>query len=119
MRVILRLLALLCLGTVLAGLLIDLTPLETSEPAFADKIVHALLFALVSICLAILLPSLTAPALMMVTVAAGAATELLQGLVGRDPSWGDLIANIVGAGLVLSVTLALRRRRDRRVLAAR
>ena len=35
--------------------------------------------------------------LVLVAVAYGGALELLQGPVGRDPSWGDLAADAVGA----------------------
>lgn len=119
MRVLLRLLALVCLAAVFFGLLADLSTVESTAPAYADKLVHAALFACVSICLAILLPRLTAPVLLLTTIAIGALTEGLQGLVGRDPSWGDLLANAVGASLVLVVALIARVYPDRRSSGSR
>jgi VanZ family protein len=44
-------------------------------------------------------PGLTAA---MFAVAYGAALEVLQGFVGRDPSLGDLAADALGAGLAAS-----------------
>lgn len=109
MRWFLRLFALSFLMVVLAALLIDLGSVEVAAPAYADKLVHALLFCGVFACLAVLWPGLTAPALLVVTILIGAVTEWAQGFVGRDPSWGDLAADAAGAVLMLVAALVLRR----------
>ena len=44
------------------------------------------------------LPRLLAAAL---AIALGAAVEVVQGMVGRDASWGDLLADAIGVAVAL------------------
>jgi len=105
---LLRSLAVLVLIVIMSGLLLDLSTIETDAPANFDKLVHALMFAVVFACLTVILPAFTAPALAILTVGLGGATELIQGVVGRDPSWGDFAADCVGVAVALAIAYVVR-----------
>ena len=73
----------------------------------SDKVIHAVLFAGVSVSLSALLPRWKAPAIFALTLLLAAASEVLQSQVGREASVGDLMADAVGASFVLGLTLLL------------
>lgn len=92
-----------------------LYPLAVAEASMGqtDKLVHAVMFFTATACVKAIL--LRTPALVtaVIAVVIGGVLELLQGLVGRDPSWGDLAADGVGAGAFALAFWAVRRIRRR------
>lgn len=66
-----------------------------------DKAAHFVVFGLFLWSFGVLfrrLPRLLAAAL---TIAMGGAVEIVQGMVGRDASWGDLLADALGVAVAL------------------
>ena len=88
-------------------LLADMSAVSTASAGISDKVIHAVLFAGVSVSLSALLPHWKAPAIFALTLVLAAASEGLQSLVGREASVGDLMADAVGASFVLGLTLLL------------
>ncbi len=93
-----RLGALMALAAILILLLRPVTAAEQSWPEGADKLVHAIAFSVVFWSLAILLPGVSRWRLASLGVVLGAATELVQGMVGRDAELGDAFADAIGMG---------------------
>jgi hypothetical protein len=83
-----------------------------SAPPGVDKLVHATLFA--ALALTGRWAGLARGALASVLVLYAAASEVIQGLIGRDAAVGDLLADVVGVliGLLAWQWLA-RRAADR------
>lgn len=103
--------AILAVSTIL--LLAPLQAVETSTEAGWDKVVHFLLFGLILWSFGVLfrrLPRMVAAGLV---IAIGGAIELLQALVGRDPSWGDFAADAAGVLAALLLWAAWRGFRPR------
>jgi hypothetical protein len=74
-----------------------------------DKAAHFVAFGLFLWCFGVLfrrLPRLGAAALV---IGLGAAVEIIQGLVGRDASWGDLLADSLGVVAALALWAVWRR----------
>lgn len=111
-------LAIVLLITAAVLLFSPLSAVEAAGPMGWDKVVHFCLFGLLLWSLAILLPKLPRLAVAGLTIVAGAATELIQGFVGRDPSWGDFFADTLGVSLALFLWAAWRGFRPRGALAA-
>jgi hypothetical protein len=65
-----------------------------SSPPGVDKLVHATLFA--ALALTGRWAGLARGALASVLVLYAAASEVVQGLIGRDAAVGDLLADVVG-----------------------
>lgn len=96
----------------LVGLIILMVgPFQEAEAASGvwDKAAHFIAFGLILWSFGVLfrrLPRLGAAAL---AIALGGAVEVVQGLVGRDASWGDLIADSLGVVAALALWAAWRR----------
>ncbi|GAA0870487.1 hypothetical protein GCM10009116_23230 [Brevundimonas basaltis] len=74
-----------------------------------DKAAHFIVFGLILWSFGVLIrrmPRLWAAA---AAIGLGAAVELVQGLVGRDASWGDLLADVLGVGFALLLWAIWRR----------
>tara|TARA_B110000977_G_scaffold59128_1_gene80264 strand:+ start:15 stop:413 length:399 start_codon:yes stop_codon:yes gene_type:complete len=78
-------------------------------PIGVDKAYHVLAYFCLVIPIAILRPRLTIWVALVIMVYGG-LIELVQYLFGREPSWGDFIANGIGAivGAVIAIFLRLR-----------
>jgi VanZ family protein len=79
----------------------------------SDKAAHFVVFGLILWSFGVLfrrLPRLWAAA---AAVGLGAAVEVVQGLVGRDASWGDLLADALGVGFALLLWVIWRRFKPR------
>jgi VanZ family protein len=96
------------LGAIAASLLYPLTFAEASMGS-TDKVVHAILFLVAAACVKAIAPRASVLIAVVIAVALGGLLELLQGLVGRDPSWGDLAADAVGAAIFVVVFWIKRR----------
>ncbi len=81
-------------------------------PAGVDKIVHASLFA--ALALTGRWAGLSRAVLAPVLVLYAAASEVLQGMIGRDAAVGDWVADVVGLLLGLLVWHWIGRRAARR-----
>jgi len=101
--------------TAVAVLVVSLTlmigPFGGAEAATGvwDKSAHFVTFGLILWSFGVLfrrLPRLAAAAL---AVLLGAAVEVVQGLVGRDASWGDLLADALGVAVALLLWVLWRR----------
>jgi VanZ family protein len=81
-------------------------------PVGVDKLVHASLFA--ALALTGRWAGVSRVVLVPVLVLYGAASEVIQGLIGRDAAVGDWLADVVGVLLGLLAWLWLARRVARR-----
>jgi hypothetical protein len=81
-------------------------------PVGVDKLVHASLFA--ALALTGGWAGISRVVLVPVLVLYGAASEVIQGLIGRDAAVGDWLADVVGVLLGLLAWLWLARRVARR-----
>ncbi len=93
--------------TLLGLLLLLLGPalaIEAQRPG-ADKVGHVGAFAIMFGAVAILFDRLPPWGVALLTIAVGAATEVAQGYVGRDPDPLDMVANIIGIGIGLAGVL--------------
>jgi VanZ like family. len=117
MRLIARIIAALVI-VVLIGLMLAPVPTMDVQISSMDKLAHAGAFTVIPICLAILFPFGRLSTLALVSILLGGAIELIQGQIGRDPSWTDLFADAVGILLAVSILGALRLRDARRALQA-
>ena len=68
-----------------------------------DKVYHVLAYFCLAFPLPLLRPSLTIWVALGVMICGG-SIELVQYLFGREPSWGDFVAN--GTGAILGVMIA-------------
>ena len=93
-------------------LLLLLAPVAQDLPstyyASLDKVVHVGLFFGLALLGYLNVPSILAVTAFVVLVAGG--TEILQGFTAyRSREWWDFVADMVGAGLGLTVAVGLRR----------
>lgn len=98
-----RLLRLIAVAILLVSLTLMIGPFGRVEAASGiwDKGAHFVVFGLILWSFGVLfrrLPRLLAAAL---ALALGGAVEIVQGLVGRDASWGDLLADGLGIATAL------------------
>jgi VanZ family protein len=83
-------------------------PAVPSTPPGVDKLVHATLFA--ALALSGRWAGLARGVLVPVLVLYAAASEVIQGLIGRDAAVGDLLADVAGVLLGLLAWQWLARR---------
>jgi VanZ family protein len=98
-----RLLRLTAVAILIVSLTLMIGPFGRVEAASGvwDKGAHFVVFGLILWSFGVLfrrMPRLMAAAL---AIALGGAVEVVQGLVGRDASWGDLLADILGVATAL------------------
>lgn len=102
MRLLLRLAGAVVM-TVLLALMIG--PYQNVESASRiwDKAAHFVAFGLILWSLGVLFRRLPRTWAALLAVAIGAAVEVVQRFTGRDPSWGDLLADILGVAAALAL----------------
>jgi VanZ family protein len=66
-----------------------------------DKAAHFIAFGLILWSVGVLFRRLPRTLAAALTLASGAAVEVIQGFVGRDASWGDLLADALGVATAL------------------
>lgn len=95
----------LALSMILALAALMLGPFQIIEQAskIPDYVGHAVAFFLITICLFILLDGRFLFVTGFLATGLGGAVELIQGRVGRDPSWSDFAADIAGITTALLV----------------
>ena len=112
MRTLLRLTGALVLIVLLALMLAPGGTVQ-AEDIIWDKAAHFIAFGLILWSLGAMfrrLPRLWAAS---AAIAIGAAVEIVQRYVGRDPSWGDLLADTLGVATALLMWSVWRRFRPR------
>lgn len=103
MKLILRLAA---LAVILVLLVLMIGPFGALEQAtgVSDKIGHLVGFLAIALCIEILFPGRPRWQACAAALIVGAAVELVQSQVGRDASWGDLLADLAGVVLAYVVS---------------
>ncbi|MDP3368645.1 MAG: VanZ family protein [Brevundimonas sp.] len=81
-----------------------------------DKAAHFVAFGLILWSLGVLFRRLPRTWAALLAVAIGAAVEVIQRFTGRDPSWGDLLADVLGVATALLMWAVWRRFRPREAL---
>ena len=98
---------------VLVGLMLAPGGTIESETLIWDKAAHFIAFGLILWSLGVLFRRIPRTWAALLAIALGAAVEVLQGFVGRDPSWGDLLADALGVATALVIWLVWRGFRPR------
>ena len=97
----------------LLGLMLAPGATIESEQLIWDKAAHFIAFGLILWSLGVLFRRIPRTWAALLAIALGAAVEVLQGFVGRDPSWGDLLADALGVATALVIWLVWRGFRPR------
>jgi len=102
MKLLIRLTAVVLLVVIL-GLLVG--PFQNIEAAsnIWDKAAHFVAFGVILWSIGVLYRRLPRTLAAISALALGGAVEIIQGMVGRDASWGDLLAD--GLGILLALLL--------------
>ncbi|MBW8303417.1 MAG: VanZ family protein [Brevundimonas sp.] len=102
--------------TVLLALMIG--PYQNVESASRiwDKAAHFVAFGLILWSLGVLFRRLPRTWAAMIAIAIGGAVEIIQRFTGRDPSWGDFLADILGVAAALALWALWRGFRPREAL---
>ena len=102
MRLLLRLAGAVVM-TVLLALMIG--PYQNIESASRiwDKAAHFVAFGLILWSLGVLFRRLPRTVAALLAVLIGGAVEVVQHFTGRDPSWGDWLADILGVVAALAL----------------
>ena len=114
---VLRSVALIFVAALVVLLLGPGTPLER-EVVGLDKVAHFGAFGGLLWSFGVLFRRQPRTLLALYAIAFGAVTEVAQGLLGRDASWLDLLADALGVGVALLVWSCWRGFRPRGRIAA-
>lgn len=87
-----------------------------AEEIIWDKAAHFIAFGLILWSLGVLFRRLPRTWAALLAILLGGAVEVVQRYVGRDPSWGDLLADVLGVAVALLIWAAWRRFRPREAL---
>lgn len=112
MRLFLRLAGALVLAVLVALMLAPGGTID-SENLIWDKAAHFIAFGLILWSLGVLFRRLPRTWAALLAIALGAAVEVIQRFIGRDPSWGDLLADALGVATALLLWAVWRRFRPR------
>ena len=112
MRTFLRLVGAVLL-LVLMGLLLSPGGTLETEQLIWDKAAHFIAFGLILWSLGVLFRRLPRTWAALLAIALGAAVEVVQRYIGRDPSWSDLLADALGVATALSLWVVWRGFRPR------
>lgn len=110
-----HLLRLAAVAILVVSLTLMIGPFGNVEAASGvwDKGAHFVVFGLILWSLGVLFRALPRTAAALLALALGGAVEVVQGFVGRDASWGDLLADALGIGVALLLWAAWRGFRPR------
>ena len=88
--------------------------LEIEQTArVSDKLAHAVAFFLIAGCIEVLIWRSTVLLSCLMALVIGGLVELIQGVTGRDASWGDFLADFIRVSVAFVVMTALKPRLDR------
>lgn len=102
MRLFLRLFGAAILLVLLALLLAPGGTVEYEQLVW-DKAAHFIAFGLILWSFGVMFRRLPRTWAALLAIALGAAVEVVQGRIGRDPSWGDLLADALGVAAALLI----------------
>lgn len=113
-----RLLRLTAAAILLVSLTLMIGPFGGAEAASGvwDKGAHFVVFGLILWSFGVLFSRLPRVTAAVLAVALGGLVEIVQGLVGRDASWGDLLADALGVAAALALWALWRGFRPRQAL---
>jgi VanZ family protein len=112
MRLFLRLAGAVVFLVLMALLLAPGGAIESGDLIW-DKAAHFIAFGLILWSLGVLFRRLPRTWAALLAIVLGAAVEVIQGYIGRDPSWGDMLANALGVVTALLIWAAWRGFRPR------
>jgi len=115
MRLFLRLVGALLLAVLIALMLAPGGTID-SEELIWDKAAHFIAFGLILWSFGVLFRRLPRTWAALLAIALGAAVEVVQRYIGRDPSWGDLLADALGVATALLLWAVWRRFQPREAL---
>ena len=115
MRLFLRLAGAVVLVVLLFLLLSPGGTIEGTEVIW-DKAAHFIAFGLILWSFGVLFRRLPRTRAALLAIILGGLVEVVQGYIGRDPSWGDLLADALGVAVALLIWVAWRRIRPREAL---
>lgn len=107
MKTFLRLFA----AVIIIGLLaLMLGPFQDFEAATHvwDKLAHAVAFALIAVGFEMLIWRSNRLLPCLLALVTGGLVELIQGMTGRDASWGDFLADFIGIAVAFVVMARLK-----------
>ena len=106
-----RLLRLTAVAILIVSLTLMIGPFGGAEAASGvwDKGAHFVVFGLILWSFGVLFRRLPRLMAAVLALALGGAVEIVQGLVGRDASWGDLLADGLGIATALLLWAMWRR----------
>ena len=106
-----RLLRLTAVAILIVSLTLMIGPFGGAEAASGvwDKGAHFVVFGLILWSFGVLFRRLRRLMAAVLALALGGAVEVVQGLVGRDASWGDLLADGLGIATALLLWAMWRR----------
>ena len=102
MRLFLRLAGAVVMIVLLALMIGPYQNIESASRIW-DKAAHFVAFGLILWSLGVLFRRLPRTVAAVLAVAIGAAVEVVQRFTGRDPSWGDLLADVLGVAAALAL----------------
>ena len=108
MNLLMRLTAVVLLAVCLTLMIGPFGAIEAATNIW-DKAAHFVTFGLFLWSFGVLFRRLPRLWCAVLAVALGGAVEVLQGLVGRDASWGDLLADSLGVAVALLLWVLWRR----------
>ncbi len=112
MRLFLRLIGAVVLVVAVALMLAPGGTIE-SEHLIWDKAAHFIAFGLILWSFGVLFRRLPRTWAALLAILLGAAVEVVQRYIGRDPSWGDLLADALGVATALLLWVVWRGFRPR------
>ena len=102
MKYLMRLTAVVLLVVILGAMLGPFQNIEAASNIW-DKAAHFVAFGLILWSIGVLFRRLPRTLAALAALTLGGAVEIIQGMVGRDASWGDLLAD--GLGILLALLL--------------
>lgn len=102
MKFLMRLTALVLLVVILGAMVGPFQNVEAAANIW-DKAAHFVAFGLILWSIGVLFRRLPRTLAALSALALGGAVEVVQGMVGRDASWGDFLAD--GLGILLALLL--------------
>jgi VanZ like family. len=115
MRLFLRLAGAVLMVVLLALMIGPYQNVESASRIW-DKAAHFVAFGLILWSLGVLFRRLPRLGAATLAIAIGAAVEVIQRYTGRDPSWGDWLADILGVAVALTLWAIWRGFRPREAL---